>query len=180
MIPSVLPPSPIAPEKVTAGLPVPVVSMVNVRLPPESVTGPVNVRLLSLLERLERNVVSPVALTALPTVRAAPVVARRPPPARTSVPAPKAPLVGDPAGPTESAPTTVCEPTWSVTPPELVLPPENTTSPVPEATVSGPAPETFPKRNQIAALAPELRSVPPPAPSEIGWFIDSLPALVPV
>ena len=102
MRPKALLPSPIAPEKMAASV-VTVVPRfpVSVRLPPESVTGPLKIRLFSLA--FVGMTVSAEMVTTLAMVVLAPVVERICPPARLrgAVPAPKGPLVGLPAGPVE-------------------------------------------------------------------------------
>ena len=114
-----MPPSPIAPEKMTA-LPAVVAPTLVVRLyvtpVPESVTGPENVRICSPVA--VGKVVFAEIVTVLARVTAPPVVARICPPASVKMPVPKGPLVTVPLVGVELTVGTLTEPADNVVPPE--------------------------------------------------------------
>ena len=90
-----------APEKVSFSVfTVEPMATLSVRVAPLRVTGPVKVKDFSL--PVVAKVVSAEMVTVFPMVRLAPVLARSCAPAKFTVPVPNAPLVGEPAVPTES------------------------------------------------------------------------------
>lgn len=120
--------------------------LVNVRVAPVMVTGPVKIRSFSLV--IVKKVVLACKVTVLPTVKDAPLPLRISPPASTKgvAPAPKGPSVGDPAIPVELMLIATRLPAFSVVPPVYVLAPPGTQSPVKVPfTITAPAPLITPE-----------------------------------